>query len=65
MQRVLASIILLVLGLLLLMKPKLVWKYGESWKNKTVTEPSDLYLVIIRIVGCIIMIGGILAYFIP
>lgn len=55
------GIFLVIIGCVMLIKPKAMWKIAESWKTKTNAEPTDLYMVIIRIGGCILVIGGIFA----
>lgn len=55
------GIFLIIMGGVMLIKPHLMWKVGESWKTKTNVEPSDLYIVIVRIAGLILVIGGIIA----
>lgn len=55
------GIFLAAIGIIMLVKPKTIWKIAESWKLKTVAEPTELYVVLIRIAGSILMIGGIFA----
>ncbi|WMJ87435.1 DUF6199 family natural product biosynthesis protein [Anaerocolumna sp. MB42-C2] len=60
-MEVMLGIFLFVIGALMLVKPKSVWRIAESWKLKTFAEPTDLYIILIRIAGCILVIGGIFA----
>jgi hypothetical protein len=55
------GIFLFVMGGIMLIKPKTMWKIAESWKLKTNAEPTDWYIILIRIAGCILVIGGICA----
>lgn len=45
----------------MLIKPKTMWRIAESWKLKTFAEPTELYIILIRIAGSILVIGGIFA----
>jgi uncharacterized membrane protein len=58
------GIFLVVIGGMMLIKPKTIWKVGESWKIKTNAEPTKLYMILIRIAGCVLIIGGICTIFI-
>jgi hypothetical protein len=60
-MELLAGIFLIVLGVFMLIKPKIMWKIADSWKTKTNAEPTNLYLNIIRTAGCILIFGGILS----
>lgn len=57
------SILLTIIGGTMLIKPKKIWQISDSWKTKTKTEPTELYLILIRIGGSILSIGSILAIF--
>ena len=49
-QEIIAGIILGVMGLcMLLLPPKTLWKITEKWKTKGAGQPSDKYIVIMRI----------------
>lgn len=60
-MEIIMGIFLVAMGLIMLVKPKLIWKIAESWKTKAVAEPTELYIILIRIVGGILVIGGIFA----
>ena len=45
----------------MLIKPNIMWKIAESWKINTNVELTDLYMIIIRIAGLILAVGGIIA----
>ena len=42
-QEQIAGITLCVIGLVLTVKPTLVWKLTESWKTERSSAPSDRY----------------------
>ena len=55
------GIILCVIGLVLSMKPTLVWKFTESWKTEKSSAPSDRYMKVLRIVsGAALGVGVLL-----
>lgn len=59
------SVIFIALGLLMLIKPSLIWMISESWKSNDATEPSDLYILSTRFGGMMVTlvgIGGILVF---
>lgn len=60
-MKVAAGIFLIMMGSVMLIKPNTMWKIAESWKMKTNGEPTDAYMMIIRIGGLILAIGGIIA----
>lgn len=60
-MEVICGIFLIVTGIIMITKPKTIWRIAEAWKVKADTEPTDIYTVLIRIVGCILVIGGIFA----
>jgi len=53
------SLILVIVGVLMLLKPSIVWSIAESWKSNDATEPSDLYLFSARFGGVLIALAGI------
>ncbi|SFL36776.1 hypothetical protein SAMN03159341_105302 [Paenibacillus sp. 1_12] len=58
---VIVSILLFVFGLLMLIRPSLIWTITESWKSNDATEPSDLYLWSTRFGGVMCTLVGIAA----
>lgn len=51
-QEDIAGIIFCVMGLcMLLLPPKTLWKITQKWKTKGVGQPSDKYIIIMRILG--------------
>lgn len=59
-QEQIAGIILSIIGLVLTIKPKLVWAITESWKTEGSKAPSDRYLGVLRIVSGTFLGVGIL-----
>ena len=59
-MKVTAGIFLIIMGCVMLIKPNVMWKIAESWKMKTNNEPTHLYMIIIRIGGLILAVGGII-----
>ena len=62
--KIAGGIFLIVMGGLMLIKTNLMWKISESWKTKSNSGATDLYILIVRIAGIILAIGGIVAFFI-
>jgi len=60
---VLASFVLIGLGFLFIIKPKVVWNISDSWKSKGSKGPSDAYKVITRIQGLALLLVGIYLMF--
>jgi hypothetical protein len=62
---IILAILLLLFGLLMFVRPAVIWTITESWKANDATEPSDLYMFSTRFGGvmCALAgIGGIVAY---
>lgn len=55
----------LALGLLLFLKPGLVWKLTEQWKSYRADEPSDLYLLSTKLGGILFALLGIAMIVLP
>jgi uncharacterized membrane protein HdeD (DUF308 family) len=53
--------LLIVIGVIMLLKPKVIWKISDSWKSKNGGEPKDFYLRLIVMVGILMILGGVLA----
>lgn len=62
-MELLGGIFLTIIGGTMLIKPETIWKIAESWKTKTKAEPGKLYIILVRIAGLILVIGGILTIF--
>lgn len=56
------SIVLLGSGLFCMLSPKSLWWLSRGWMYKNV-EPSDLVLLIYRIVGIIAVLFGLISFF--
>ena len=54
------SVLLAVLGLVMVFKPDLVYSVTESWKHNGSNDPSDFYILNIRIGGCIFAAVGVI-----
>ena len=63
-RKVAGGIFLIIMGGVMLIKPNLMWKVSESWKTKSNSGATDLYILIVRIAGIILAIGGIVTFFI-
>lgn len=60
-QERIAGIVLCIIGIVLTIKPALVWKITESWKTEGSNAPSDRYMRALRIVsGAAIGVGVLL-----
>jgi uncharacterized membrane protein HdeD (DUF308 family) len=55
----LTAVILLIVGLLMLIKPKIVWQISEKWKSYSAEEPSNSYIESIRFGGIMFILAGI------
>ena len=58
---ILGSLFLVIFGLIMILSPMKVWKIAYSWKTKNKAEPSDYYLIMIRIGGLVLLAGGLAA----
>ena len=56
-----ASIILIIFGLMMILNPRRMWKIADSWKINNKAEPATYYLNMIRVGGFILTVGGIAA----
>lgn len=59
-QEIIAGVILCVMGLgMLLLPTNTLWKITEKWKIKGTIQPSDKYIVIMRVLGIVFAaVGG-------
>ncbi|MBE6953650.1 MAG: hypothetical protein E7452_08880 [Ruminococcaceae bacterium] len=62
METILAGIGLFLIGLFLVLFPYKYWKFSESWKNKSGAEPTNRYIIGIRIVGGFFIILSLVAF---
>lgn len=56
---IIVGIVLIVVGVLMLVRPDVVWSITESWKSNDATEPSKLYKLSIRFGGIVCTLVGI------
>ena len=61
-QEQIAGIILCIIGIVLTIKPTLVWKITESWKTEGSNAPSTRYMTVLRIVSGATLGVGILLF---
>lgn len=64
---VILFVLLVAFGLLMVLKPGIVWQLTESWKSDDAAEPSELYLFATRLGGILCTlagIGGVIAKFV-
>jgi hypothetical protein len=62
---ILLAIFVTLMGLLMIIRPHLIWAITESWKSNDATEPSDLYVWSTRCGGILCTLagfGGIFTY---
>ena len=59
-QSFVAGIILILFCLILEGTPRLIWQIAEKWKNQEAKGPSDMFLLITRILGGVFGIVGLL-----
>lgn len=55
------GIIFIIVGLIMIIKPHIIFTITEQWKNDSNTEPSDSYLFSTRFGGCIVTLIGVAA----
>ena len=56
---ILLSLLLVGLGIIMLLKPRLFFDITESWKSHTSSEPSKMYLFSTRLGGVMCLLAGI------
>ena len=64
MEIILAGIVLFLMGLFMALFPYKCWKFSESWKNKSGAEPTNRYIIGVRIIGGFFMIISLIAFFV-
>ncbi len=62
MKIILGGIAIFLLGLFMVLFPYKYWKFSESWKNKSGAEPTNRYIIGVRIGGCIFMIISLIVF---
>lgn len=53
------SLLLIVFGLFMVIRPSKVWALLESWKSLDASGPSPLYLASARLGGILCILAGI------
>ena len=61
MDIIFVGIALFLMGLFLVLFPYKYWKLSESWKNKSGAEPTNRYIIGVRIIGGFFIIISFLA----
>lgn len=56
---IILGIILIVVGILMLVRPTVVWSITESWKSNDATEPSTLFKLSTRFGGVMCTLVGV------
>ncbi|MEK3917678.1 DUF6199 family natural product biosynthesis protein [Paenibacillus sp. FSL H7-0331] len=56
---IIVTVLLLLCGLLMLIRPAILWTITESWKSNDAAEPSDLYLWSTRFGGVMFTLVGL------
>ena len=59
------GIIIFALGVLIFLKPGLVWKLTEKWKSYRADEPSEFYLKVTKIGGMLYALFGVIMIILP
>lgn len=62
---ILGGMIILALGIVMFLKPHIVWKLTEEWKSYGADEPSDLYLKSTKMGGIILALLGVIMMILP
>ena len=55
------SIVVLLIGILIVLKPKIVYNLTQKWRSANNSEPSALYIFVIRFWGVLFVLLGIAA----
>ncbi len=62
-QSVIGGVILGIIGILLLINPHGVWAVAERWKALNALEATPVFLLVMRIIGIISLVIGVLVCF--
>ena len=54
------SIVMLVIGTCMLLRPYVIYQLTESWKSNAADEPSRLYIISTRFGGVMFLLVGLL-----
>jgi hypothetical protein len=60
---ILMGVFLIIMGVLMMIKPSLIWLITESWKSDDGAEPSNLYIRSTRFGGIMMTLAGVGAVF--
>jgi len=58
-EMIVLAIAFILIGLLMLIRPGVLWIITEKWKSDDATEPSDLYKISTRIGGVMFTLVGL------
>lgn len=67
MKLIIGSLFVLIIGIIILLFPRQVYEFTESWKHSFDSEPSKLFIFHIRFGGfvCVLVgLAGLIAAFI-
>ena len=59
------GMIILALGIVMFLKPHIVWRLTEEWKSYGADEPSDLYLKSTKMGGILFAMVGVIMMILP
>ena len=59
------GMIILALGIVMFLKPHIVWKLTEEWKSYGADESSDLYLKSTKMGGILFALVGVIMMILP
>lgn len=62
---VFGGMIILALGIVMFLKPHIVWRLTEEWKSYGADEPSDLYLKSTKMGGILFALVGVIMMILP
>lgn len=60
MQHVIVGCWLMAIGVVLFWKPDQLWKMSDAWKNSGDKRISDAYRMVLRVVGTVLFVGGLM-----
>ena len=59
-QNIIAGIVFLIIGIILEVFTTSLWRLCEKWKSKDGKAPSPSYVVLIRTLGALVILIGLL-----
>lgn len=57
---IIMTVIMMSAGGFMFLKPETIWKITESWRHYGNTEPSDLYILSVKLGGGFLLVFGII-----